>query len=327
MVKLTPVPLHTVASLHTPVPLHTQASLPAVAPLPHLGAWTLAGRGARSFLQGYVTSELGDTQPDAWRATAFCTIKGRTLATALVCGNSEQITFIMLREMIDPVLDSLQKYLAFARGCTLHRNASHIFGCMGQFAADAGAARLSFCTDQPLAIRLSTSDEAEADWRALCELATPADARLWAWHEVLNGFVHVTPPIREAFLPQVIGLDVLSGVSYTKGCYLGQEIIVRAAHRGKVKRRLVAIEWRDETHTDIHVGDRLVNAQGRDAGVLVAFAASPMHLHRSQRESREQPASASLYRGLAVVGGEPEQELHLANRAVTLLGEPVAPAP
>jgi len=52
------------------------------------------------------------------------------------------------------------------------------------------------------------------------------------------GVPHVFPETHEAFVAQMLNLDVLGGISFEKGCYTGQEIIARAHFRGAVKRRM-----------------------------------------------------------------------------------------
>ena len=279
-------------------------ALPAVTPLPHLGAWGLSGSGARGFLQGYVTSELTEAQTRTWHPTAFCNIKGRVLATAMISAVPSEVTLVMLEQSIDPVLHSLKKYLAFARGCRLVREERNIFGCVGAPEVNEVFDAVSFAGEQPLALALSSQDQAEDTWKQLCALGTPADARLWHWHELHAGFVHVSAHISEAFLPQMLGLEALGGVSYTKGCYLGQEIVTRAAHRGKVKRRLVRLEWEAEGRTEVEIGTKLVGERGREVGVLLASAPSP-----------DNPVSSC---GLAVVSGEPKGELNLSGHSARL---------
>jgi tRNA-modifying protein YgfZ len=52
------------------------------------------------------------------------------------------------------------------------------------------------------------------------------------------GIPHVLPETYEAFVAQMLNLDMLGGISFEKGCYTGQEIIARAHFRGAVKRRM-----------------------------------------------------------------------------------------
>ena len=54
-------------------------------------------------------------------------------------------------------------------------------------------------------------------------------------------------------------------MSFTKGCYTGQEIVARLHYRGTPKRRL----HRAETATAVVAGDTLVNAEGKTVGSIV----------------------------------------------------------
>jgi folate-binding protein YgfZ len=48
----------------------------------------------------------------------------------------------------------------------------------------------------------------------------------------------VYPETHEAFVAQMLNLDLLGGVNFEKGCYTGQEIIARTHFRGAIKRRM-----------------------------------------------------------------------------------------
>ena len=65
--------------------------------------------------------------------------------------------------------------------------------------------------------------------------ALPPD--LWAWGEVRAGIATVTPPIVEAFVPQMLNYESVGGVNFKKGCYPGQEVVARSQFRGTLKRR------------------------------------------------------------------------------------------
>ncbi len=43
---------------------------------------------------------------------------------------------------------------------------------------------------------------------------------------------------REMFVAQMLNLDLIDGISFTKGCFTGQEIIARTQHLGRIKRRM-----------------------------------------------------------------------------------------
>ena len=262
---------------------------PIIIPLASSAAWTLQGSGARDFLQGYVTSDLEHLRPGHWQVTAFCTLKGRVLATAYVRGSASEATLVMPEAMIAPVLGSLKKYLAFARGCELSQSSARavrVLAALGELPSGVLFAPVELPGKLPLSLALASESEAQA----FGERAHFGEEALWRWHEIEAGFAQVTKPVSEAFLPQMLGLDELGAVSYKKGCYLGQEVVARAAHRGRVKRRLARLSLTRRAHASI--GQKLKDARGRERGTLVACAPNP--------DNREEIGA------LAVVSGELE---------------------
>lgn len=90
---------------------------------------------------------------------------------------------------------------------------------------------------------------------------------------ILGGFPRLGAEIDEKTLPQEVRLDELGGVSYTKGCYLGQETVARIHFRGHANRYLAAIALEREPSSlpceVLHDGQptgRLTSACWWDAG-------------------------------------------------------------
>ena len=55
---------------------------------------------------------------------------------------------------------------------------------------------------------------------------------------VRAGRAELEPAGGEKYLPQMLNMDLIDEVSFSKGCYTGQEVVARAQHRGEVKRRM-----------------------------------------------------------------------------------------
>jgi folate-binding protein YgfZ len=74
----------------------------------------------------------------------------------------------------------------------------------------------------------------------------------------------------QSTFPHEALLDQLGGVSFTKGCYVGQEVVSRMQHRGTARNRIVGIEFvggfRSEWGVDVKVGDRIIGSVGSTAG-------------------------------------------------------------
>ncbi len=59
----------------------------------------------------------------------------------------------------------------------------------------------------------------------------------WWAADVAAGLPQVFAASSEAFVPQMLNLDLLDAISFAKGCYTGQEIVARTQHLGRIKRR------------------------------------------------------------------------------------------
>ena len=60
----------------------------------------------------------------------------------------------------------------------------------------------------------------------------------WQKEDIQNGFPNIYAKTTDTFTPHMLNLPKLEAASFNKGCYLGQEIIARTEHLGKVKRHL-----------------------------------------------------------------------------------------
>jgi tRNA-modifying protein YgfZ len=69
-------------------------------------------------------------------------------------------------------------------------------------------------------------------------IATGGEASLSRAARIAAGLPQVYAATTEVFVAQMLNLDVIGAISFTKGCYTGQEIIARAHYRGRIKRRM-----------------------------------------------------------------------------------------
>jgi len=105
--------------------------------------------------------------------------------------------------------------------------------------------------------------------------ATTADTAAWDLATIHAGVPVITPATQEEFVPQMANLDRIGGVSFTKGCYPGQEIVARMHYLGKLKQRMVLAHV---DSADLPVaGDKLYSAELAEqaAGTVVNAAPAP----------------------------------------------------
>lgn len=118
--------------------------------------------------------------------------------------------------------------------------------------ADAGAAVAAFKAAgiQPRAAIYADAETLIELWRAAVQQgcrAMTCDA--WRCCDIRSGIAHVNDATSEELVPQMANMDLLGGVSFSKGCYPGQEIVARTHYLGKLKRRtyLFSSDGRDVT--------------------------------------------------------------------------------
>lgn len=223
-------------------------------PLSHEGVLAVRGVDASKFLQGQLTCNL-DYLSDA-KATlgARCTQKGRMQSSFRILLEGDGVLLAMASELIEAQLLDLKKYAVFSKSKLTDESASWVrFGLN-----DGDGALVSLGLDLPhetdsvvrandlIAIRVSPAraevwvraDQAEEIRTRLAAHLPQGTLNDWLLGQIRAGIGQVFGQTREEFIPQMINLQAVGGVSFKKGCYTGQEIVARMQYLGKLKRRL-----------------------------------------------------------------------------------------
>jgi folate-binding protein YgfZ len=169
-------------------------------------AWRVVaveGRDARAFLQGQLTQDLAALDADRLAIAGLLSAQGRVIAVPWLRASGESIELIVPADLSEAVLMRLKRYVLRAKAQLSARD-------LDAAAADAMARHVG--ADAAL------TDPALALVRAGQPLIVAANTEEW--------------------IPQMINLDLVGGISFTKGCYTGQEIVARTQHLGRIKRRM-----------------------------------------------------------------------------------------
>jgi folate-binding protein YgfZ len=194
------------------------------------------GPDAQTFLQGYLTCDLNQLSAQQALPAALCNLKGRVIAngwalpTAALDGDSEPsegVALLCHGTVADALLAALEKYLVFSKTKASRADAPFALASAPESTPATPTAPIELGAGSWLAPGATAqSDTATAFWQRLCEARR----------------VLVTHDTAERFLPQMLGLEQWGAVDFDKGCYLGQEVVARAQHRGAVKRQLALLQ-------------------------------------------------------------------------------------
>lgn len=235
--------------------LKAAAANTVLAPLTQFGVIRATGEDAASFLHNLFSNDVQHLGRERAERCGFCSPKGRLLADFLIW-REDQDYLLQLSSDIQPgMLKKLGMYVLRSKVKLSDANSDIVLlGIAGTGAAAAlkalGAGIPSsqydvLRFDAGTAIRLDEhriqlavhANAAVPVWNKLASLASPVGTPAWRWLEIAAGVPHITSATQEEFVPQMANLELIGGVSFTKGCYPGQEIVARTKYLGKVKRR------------------------------------------------------------------------------------------
>ncbi|MBK5970418.1 MULTISPECIES: CAF17-like 4Fe-4S cluster assembly/insertion protein YgfZ [Thiorhodovibrio] len=231
----------------------------ALCALGELGAIDIHGAEATDFLQGQLSNDLRELSDSHAQLSSHCNAKGRMLANFRVLREGDGYRLILPREQIATLLPRLKMFVLRAQVSLSDRSDELVcLGLVGECMAavlterfgslpdsDNGVVRRSdtalirIAGPLPRWLFVGPPSAAESLWR---EAQTAGAARaaddLWALQDIRAGIPTIDPATRELFVPQMINLHLIDGVSFHKGCYTGQEVVARMQYLGKLKRRM-----------------------------------------------------------------------------------------
>ncbi|WP_332846355.1 CAF17-like 4Fe-4S cluster assembly/insertion protein YgfZ [Pseudomonas lactucae] len=227
-------------------------------PLSHEGVLAVRGADAAKFLQGQLTCNLNYLSDTQASLGARCTQKGRMQSSFRIVLQGDGVLLAMASELLEPQLADLKKYAVFSKSKLTDESAAWVrFGVangdhlltglgLGLPAETDSVAR----AEHLIAIRVSPdraelwvpAESADTVRSQLAAHLDEAPLNDWLLGQIRAGIGQVMPQTRELFIPQMLNLQAVGGVSFKKGCYTGQEIVARMQYLGKLKRRLYRLK-------------------------------------------------------------------------------------
>lgn len=204
-----------------------------IALLPGRGVVEVTGEDRAVFLQGLVSNDVTAARPGQAVFAALLTPQGKWLADFFLFAEADRLLLDCARDQAGLLVATLSRFRLRAKVAL--RDASD------GFAAHAGWGGAPLPAD---AIAAPDPRLPEAGWRALAPAPLPSDADEAAYdlHRLSLG---LPDGARDMETQKSVllegGFDELSGVSWTKGCYMGQELTARTKYRGLLKKRLFPV--------------------------------------------------------------------------------------
>jgi tRNA-modifying protein YgfZ len=268
--------------------------------LPDRGVLKVAGDDARSFLHGLVSADILKLGAGEARFCALLSPQGKIIADFIVVEVPAQdgggFFLDVPRAVAKPLLDKLNLYKLRSR--LIVGDSSDTLGVFAAWDGDGSPAfGLSYADPRLPALGLRTILPPQRAADAAAALgAGLVDASAYEGHRIALGIPQggVDFQYGDAF-PHEADMDQLGGVDFTKGCYVGQEVVSRMEHRGSARTRTVPVRYDGAVPPPAGTA---ITAGGRQIGAMGSAAAG-----RGLALLRLDRVAEAMSRGEALLGG------------------------
>lgn len=267
----------------SPLNLSTQDALPelSISLLDNLGMITMVGDDKKSYLHGQVTCDVVSLEKDQSMLGAHCDAKGKVWSVFRLFHHNDGYSMVQPKSAIEVELKEIKKYAVFSK-VTIEESSDVVLGVAGKN-ADAFISTLNADSGDVRAIEGGTAVKVALNRWLLALTAEAAQSlvedsqatltthELWTRFDIEAALPYLAADAQNEHIPQALNVQALGGISFTKGCYTGQETVARAKYRGTNKRAMyivkgVTVETLGEGAIEL---ERSVGENWRSVGALL----------------------------------------------------------
>ena len=221
----------------------TLSSSPVLYPLTDRALISLTGADRTKYLQGQVTCDVAELNTGDATLGGHCDSKGRLWASFWLANLGEELLLVLNASLLERQLAELKKFAVFAKTeVAAVTEQWQVFGLAGEGLSHWLTQQFDG-TNNLLAGGVVIPVAAEHALLVL-PVGTPAPAlpigneQEWRGLMIQAGIPDMQAEHQGEYIPQMLNLQALGGISFTKGCYLGQETVARAKYRGANKKAM-----------------------------------------------------------------------------------------
>ena len=267
-----------------------------ITPLIEVGVIGISGEDSNDFLQNQFSNDVRTVSESHSQLNAYCSPKGRVLSLFRLLKQQDRFYLLLPQERLQATLKRLKMFVL--RSKVLLNDASEHWGTIGIGGANANALIQSIFSSVPeqaddcvtqeqmSAIKLSGPmnrylllapyEQLITVWTQCQDKAQAVSPQNWQYLNIQSGIPEVYEATSDEFVPQMLNLHSLNGISFKKGCYPGQEVVARMHYLGKQKRRMYLAHT--EGDCSPQPGDNLYSAQSeseQSVGKIVMAGSAP----------------------------------------------------
>jgi len=193
--------------------------------LSYLSATRFFGPDAGSFLQAQLSADIAALEDGQSTFATYCSPQGKVFGLLLIAKHNDHYMMVGSAQLLPSIVQRLRIYIFRSKVEITPLDKLQVCGVLPSQPADPASpvfAPGSLPLHYTVVSEGTQSDEAANRWRQ---------------SELSLGVAWLDANTTEKFIPQMLGYDQLGAVSFSKGCYPGQEIVARTHYLGRVKRK------------------------------------------------------------------------------------------
>jgi folate-binding protein YgfZ len=253
--------------------------------LSYLGVIEVTGDDKKTFLQGQLTNDVNAVSSSLAHLTGLCTPKGRLRALFLLFAQTDKLYLQLPQPLLEETLKRLKMFVMMSKVELTNISEQKIrIGISGQQAikylkeygltipsqtnmvSDTdGIQLIRLAGETPRFECLGNNEAMQKLWQTLHPDAQLLNSHQWKLFDIQAGIPTIFSSSKEAFIPQMLNLQVLNGINFKKGCYTGQEIVARMQYLGKLKRKMYRASCQCNLTTLPIAGDVLYSESSKSA--------------------------------------------------------------
>ncbi|WP_143869847.1 YgfZ/GcvT domain-containing protein [Catenovulum sediminis] len=219
----------------------------------------VTGEDAKKYLNSQLTCDVEALAENRASFACHCDAKGKVWSQFYLIVLKDQILLFQHQSSIEKSLSELKKFSVFSKvEIIADANSLQFFALLGanqstsqhQVSPQGSAYRVGMCDNIELIIAESASDAQSIS-------ALDAEENTGDFEQALSAAVipFITDLHQNTYVPQMLNAHALKGISFKKGCYLGQETVARMRYRGGCKKASFAFSANNQviTGSDIEV--------------------------------------------------------------------------
>jgi tRNA-modifying protein YgfZ len=226
----------------------------------HFELLRVSGNDAERLLQGQLTCDVSAVADGGFVFGAACNNKGRVIAPFMLFRHGQDFLLLFRSGLASLFLAVLKKFLPFYK-CTMGSDDSLVCCGLGgtlaspwleargltpplpgQTTVNTNGLLARISGDTPQYVLIAQAAELVSPGSVAHDALTQDEGTLWQAATLRNGHFPFAPADSEQYTPQELHYEQKAYVSFTKGCYTGQEIVARMHYRGKIKKQFCRVE-------------------------------------------------------------------------------------